>query len=71
MIFKDEIEKTRIPKESQTRQIVKCCRLGLIEPVHGRYCNVQVNVHVPYHRRKHNSTLKHENGKILNLETNL
>jgi hypothetical protein len=35
-IFKDleKIDKYRIPKESPTRQNWKCCRLGLIEPVH-------------------------------------
>jgi hypothetical protein len=37
-----KIDKYRIPKESPTRQNWKCCRLGLIEPVHGRYWKVQV-----------------------------
>jgi hypothetical protein len=42
-----KIDKYRIPKESPTRQNSKCCRLGLIEPVHGRYWKVQVTVHAP------------------------
>jgi hypothetical protein len=36
-----KLEKIRISKISQTRQNWKCWRLGLIEPVHGRYCHVQ------------------------------
>jgi hypothetical protein len=40
-----EIEKYRIPKESPTRQNFKCCRLGLIVPVHGQKWKVQVTVH--------------------------
>jgi hypothetical protein len=54
--FGDKIEKIRIPKESLTLQNWKCCRFGLIEPVHERYCQVQTTVHVPYHRLKQNST---------------
>jgi hypothetical protein len=42
-----KIDKNRICKESPTRQNWKFCRLGLTEPVHGRYWKVQVNVHVP------------------------
>jgi hypothetical protein len=36
------IEIKKIPKDSPTLQSSKCCRLGLIEPVHGRYWQVQV-----------------------------
>jgi hypothetical protein len=36
-----KIDKYRIPKESPTRQNWKCCRLGLIEPVHGRHWKAQ------------------------------
>jgi hypothetical protein len=48
-------------------QNCECCRLGLIEHVHGRNWKVQITV--PLYRLKHNSTFKHENGYILNLET--
>jgi hypothetical protein len=64
-ISSNKIEKNRIPKESPTRQIVKCCRLGLIEPIHGRYWKVQVTVHAPLHRLEQNSTFKH---KMVNFE---
>jgi hypothetical protein len=40
-----KIKKNRIPKESPTQQNWKCCRLDLIELVHGRYWKVQVTVH--------------------------
>jgi hypothetical protein len=42
IITRKRKEKARIPIESQTRQ--KCCRLGLTEPVHGRYLKVQFTV---------------------------
>jgi hypothetical protein len=38
----------------------------LIEPVHEQYWKMQVTV---LQRLKQNSTFKHENGEILNLET--
>jgi hypothetical protein len=37
-------EKNRISKESPIPQNWKCCRVGLIEPVHERYLKVQVTV---------------------------
>jgi hypothetical protein len=46
-IFNTKIEKNRILKESPTQHNWKVCRLGLIEPVHGRYWKVQVTVHAP------------------------
>jgi hypothetical protein len=39
------IERNRIPKEIPKQQNCKCCRLGLIEPVHGQYWKVQATVH--------------------------
>jgi hypothetical protein len=44
-------DKYIIPKESPTRQNLKCCRLCLIEPVHGRYWKVQITVIEPVHGR--------------------
>jgi hypothetical protein len=54
------IDKYRIPEESPTQQNWKCCRLGLIEPVHGRHRKAQATAHAPQHRPKQNSTFKHE-----------
>jgi hypothetical protein len=42
-----KIDKYRIPKECPTRQNWKCCRLGLIKPVHERYWKVQTTVYAP------------------------
>jgi hypothetical protein len=46
-IYTYKIGKNRIPKGSPHDKIDKCCTLGLIKPVHGRYKKVQVTVHVP------------------------
>jgi hypothetical protein len=37
------------PLKNAKRQNWKCCRLGLIEPIHGRYWKVQVTVHASKH----------------------
>ena len=37
----------RTPKENPKQQNCKCCRLGLIEPDHGRQWKVQATVHTP------------------------
>jgi hypothetical protein len=65
----NKIEKIRIPKESPTRQNWKCCRFGLIEPVHGRYWKVETTVNAPLHRLKQNSKFNTKNGEILNSVT--
>jgi hypothetical protein len=43
---------------------------GLIEPVHGIYCQVQTTVQAPWHQLKQNSTFKHEMVKNLVLRNN-
>jgi hypothetical protein len=47
---------------------LKMSHLGLIEPVHGRYWKVQSPVNSPLQRLKQNSTFKHKNVEIWNLE---
>jgi hypothetical protein len=46
---------------------LKCCRLGLIDPVNGRYCQVQTTVRASYHRLKQNSTFKQEMANFWNI----
>jgi hypothetical protein len=47
-------ENKEFPKKAQHCKIEN----DLIEPVYGRYCNVQTNVHARKHRLKRNSTFK-------------
>jgi hypothetical protein len=45
-----KLEKNGIPKVRPKRQNCRCYRLGVIEPVHGRYWKVQDTFHTPKHQ---------------------